>query len=189
MILHHKHSLFEVQKLKCQTPMKSSEDFTFIPIHYQGNDLMVQTPPMFIPFGVQKYSEEDTKEYLNLSFQPNSQLFLDQYCQPLFQTLSKKYKSKFSCVPFVKESEYSQWMRFRILENTQFYNTEKQKIEVFPSKVFGVFIIHLSGLWIYQEKAWFHWSILQGKIYTPPVLPNYAFIDDEDDFIDNDNEL
>ena len=61
-----------------------------------------------------------------------------------------------------------------------FFQSKKVKIDHFDPKMFGNFIIHLSGLWIMDQKIWFNWSILQAKIHTPLKLKEYMFIDENE---------
>ena len=70
-------------------------------------------------------------------------------------------------------------MRFKISEESLVFNQNKEKIEKIISKTFGVFIIGISGLWVMNNKVWFHWEIIQSKIYTPIKLKEYYFFDDE----------
>ena len=89
-----------------------------------------------------------------------------------------KYKDKYEIEPFLKESQYSHWMRCKLTESTLFYNQHKQKVTTVPSKLFGSVILQLSGLWTMDTKAWLQWTVIQGKIYEPVILKEYAFIDD-----------
>jgi hypothetical protein len=183
MILYHKNNSIKPELLTTKKELSLSEEFSFIPIHYQKKDLVIQTPPLFIPYEIQKYSEEDSKEYIHLSFQnfsrnQVSQTFIDSFLEPIYTTLSAKYKERYHFEHFVKKSHSSDWMRFKLSESTQFFNQNKEVIHKFPNKLFGSFIIHLSGLWIMNHQAWFQWTILQGRINVPVILKEYAFIDE-----------
>ena len=68
-------------------------------------------------------------------------------------------------------------MRFKIQEDALIFNQNKEKIEQMKSKTFGIFIISLPGLWIMDNKVWFHWTILQSQIYVPIQLKKYMFLD------------
>ena len=46
--------------------LKYSDNYTLIPIKYTNNDLLIQTPKMYIPFGEKTLYD---KKYLDLSFQ------------------------------------------------------------------------------------------------------------------------
>tara|TARA_B100001059_G_C17682663_1_gene500625 strand:- start:114 stop:959 length:846 start_codon:yes stop_codon:yes gene_type:complete len=168
-------------------PHYYSETLQFIPIFYKKEPFKIQTPPLYIPFGIQTSIHNSTKQHLDLSFQnyeTNDAIisFLTNKLHPCFTFINDKYKEKYKVTPFIKESRYSQWMRFKINTSTCLYfNQEKQQIDFFPSKCFGTFIIYLSGCWIQNNNLFFHWSILQAKLILPIYLTNYSFIDDEID--------
>ena len=71
MILFHKKYNVEIKKITFKKKRKFSNDFIYIPIQYDKKDLIIQTPLLFIPFGINKYSTTSTKKYLDLSFQNN----------------------------------------------------------------------------------------------------------------------
>jgi len=43
--------------------LKYSDNYTLIPIKYNNNDLLIQTPKMYIPFGEKKHND---KKYIDL---------------------------------------------------------------------------------------------------------------------------
>ena len=184
MILFYKDNKIEENHIHMKKELYYSEDFSFIPIHYQKKELLIQTPNVFIPYGIQKYKETDKKEYMSISFQDFSSNqvskdFVNNFMIPIYEKILEKCNDKYHLEPFLKLGQYSShWMRCKLTETTTFYNQHKEKINLFPSKVFGSFILQLSGLWIIGKEAWFQWTILQGKIYEPIVLKDYAFIDD-----------
>ena len=68
-------------------------------------------------------------------------------------------------------------MRFKVLENTLFFDQNKNKIDLLENLTYGEFIIHLQGLWLINNKLHFDWILLQGKIDMPLYLSEYSFID------------
>ena len=52
-------------------------------------------------------------------------------------------------------------------------------VDTINSNSYGEFIISLNGLWICSNNVFFDWYVLQIKIYTPTVLKEYAFIDND----------
>ena len=72
-------------------------------------------------------------------------------------------------------------MRFKVSEDCLFFDQNKNQIDSFNPKVFGIFIIQLTGLWIMNQKIWFNWVILQAKINLPIRLKEYAFVDDDEE--------
>jgi len=167
MILFYKRDSFEEECITTKKELYYSEEFTFIPIFYKKQPLLLQTPTIFIPYGIQKYSESNSKEYMNISFQDFSRNkvskdFIQDFLKPIYQEIVSKYKHKYQFEPFLKESQYSQWMRCKLTESTQFFNQEKKPITSFSSKLFGSLIIQLTGLWIMDTKARFQWTVIQG---------------------------
>ena len=82
MILNHKNFKYDKELLNVKRKQKFSQEFTFSAIKYNSQELLIQTPILFLPFGIQQYSVNDSKKYLDLSFQNiendlNIQVFLD----------------------------------------------------------------------------------------------------------------
>ena len=178
MILFHKDYTINPKHIGYKKKHTYSDKFTFIPIHYQKKELIIQTPLLFIPFKVRKYSITSRKQYLDLSFQSQNNDFI-QFLMIIYMTIFNKYSKEYQIEHFFKESEYSKWMRFKINDHCLFFNQSKQQINTFNPKSFGNFIIHLSGLWIMNQKIWFNWEILQSKIHIPIQLKEYMFIDEK----------
>ena len=156
-------------------------DFTFIPIKYEKAEIIIQTPKLFIPFNISS-SLYKGKKYIDLSFQnikydKNVELLLNN-----LQILYEKIKTNFNCEvsPFLKEFNNNIFMRFKVLDNTLFFDQNKRKIQSIENLTYGTFIIHLHGLWMIKDKITFEWVILQGKINMPIYLSEYSFIDDDD---------
>ena len=66
MIYHFKDNLQSLS-YSLKPPLKYSEDFTFIPIRIKNKEFIVQTPKVFVPFGIQQ--NDKLKDYLMISFQ------------------------------------------------------------------------------------------------------------------------
>ena len=75
-------------------------------------------------------------------------------------------------------------MRLKINLNSSFFDSLKQKIYKIESFSYGSFIIQLHGLWIHENKIWFQWYLLQGKIERPTFLEEYAFEEEKEDKYD-----
>ena len=178
MILKHDEFNIDYKNISFKKSRQCSNDFTFIPLQYNNQDILIQTPHCFIPFGLNKFSNISSKQYLDLSFQQKNKSFIYIF-ENIYKIIKKKYKDKYQVENFLKSSQYSQWMRFKVDEDCLFFDQNKKIIKSFPSKIFGIFIIQLSGLWIMNQKMWFNWNILQAKLNIPIKLKDYAFIDDE----------
>ena len=184
MILNHKNFSLNKNKIKIKKKQKFSEDFTFIPINYDFRDLIIQTPILFIPFGKQKYSINDSKSYIDLSFQnmindKNIEIFFNNL-RKLYLTI-KEYFNDYLVEDFLKKNKYSYSMRFKIDDECLFFDQNKNIYKNEIKKTFGSFIIHLNGLWVMENRIWFQWYIVQAKINIPIVIKEYIFIDEDDD--------
>ena len=56
MILFYKRDSIHYEYLTTKKERYYSEEFSFIPILYKKQELLIQTPTIFIPYGIQKYS-------------------------------------------------------------------------------------------------------------------------------------
>ena len=68
MILHHKGLKIDVKLLKFKKGFKYSDDLSFIPISYDKKELLLQSPNMYIPFEVKKYTDESKKKIFRFNF-------------------------------------------------------------------------------------------------------------------------
>ena len=71
MILSHKNLIIHKEKITFKKFKHCSNNFIFIPIQYDQQDIMIQTPHCFVPFGLNQYSTVSKKKYIDLSFQEN----------------------------------------------------------------------------------------------------------------------
>ena len=168
---------FEYDKINIKPKLNYLNEFTFIPIKYDNKDFVIQTPKLFIPFNIKEFND---KRYLDLSFQ---NIKNDKNVKLLYENLELIYKKvkeitkKYEIKDFLREFNESFLMRFKVLENTLFFDQNKNKIDLIENLTYGEFIIHLQGLWLINNKLNFDWILLQGKIDMPLYLSEYSFID------------
>ena len=182
MILNHKDFKYDKKLLTIKKKQKYSQEFTFFPLKYDLKDFLIQIPVLFIPFGIQQYSVNDSKKYIDLSFQNlendnNIQIFINNL-KKIFSSIKKKFND-YSVEHFLKKTKYSFLLRLKLADTCLFFDQYKNKYNDELPKTYGSFIIQLSGLWLMNKKVWFNWRLLQAKINTPFILKEYAFIDDE----------
>ena len=65
MILFYKDFHINKDKIKFKKSRQCSKDFTFIPMKYEQQDIIIQTPHCFVPFGLHQYSTVSKKKYLD----------------------------------------------------------------------------------------------------------------------------
>ena len=182
MIIHHQED-FSTYKLCLCKSLKYSDTFTFIPIKIYKNkysECIIQTPLLFTPFGIQK--TQNNKDIIDLSFQNKEnddslKNFL-KILKIIYQSIFKKYKSKYTVNPFIKETNYNECIRLKISNNTILYDELKNKIYTIDKFTYGNFLIHLEGIWINENNIWFQWNLLQAKIKLPFYLKEYSFIEE-----------
>ena len=56
MILHYKDTEINIDLINLKKRINYSKDLTFIPIKYDSNNFIIQTPVMYVPFGISIYS-------------------------------------------------------------------------------------------------------------------------------------
>ena len=182
MIIHHTE--LKNFNLGLKDPLKYSDEFTFVPLKIQHThkfqDCIFQTPKLFIPYGKQKL--DNGKFIMDLSFQNknNDRMtnnFLKQL-QIIYRLIQHKFKDK-QVNPFLKNTPFEECMRLKINSHSSFFDSSKHKIYKIESFSYGSFIIQLHGLWIHENKIWFQWYLLQGKIERPTFLDEYAFVEEE----------
>ena len=178
MILYYKGININIQNITLKKRINYSNDFIFIPMKYNNKDILIQTPVLYSPFGM-----NTLYNCIDLSFQYNdiTNYFINNCLNIFYNFINTKYSNSSIIEHYIRNNKYSKWMRFKVTKDTIFFNQDKQRIETFDSKVSGSFIIHLSGIWIIKGKVSFNWVILQAKIYNPIILKEYSFIEEEDE--------
>ena len=178
MIYHFKD---ELQSLSytLRNPLKYSEDFTFIPIRIRNKEFIVQTPKVFVPFGIQQ--NDKSKDYIMISFQnkdndPNTSKFINDL-QFIYDLIKHHYHEKYQVNPFLKEYKDDKIMNLKMDTSPLIFDTRKQICEDIPIYSYASFIIHLAGIWISKDQIWFQWYNLQSRLENKMSLSTYAFKD------------
>jgi hypothetical protein len=167
----------EYDKINIKQKLGHFNDFTFIPLKYDNNDIVIQTPKLFIPFNISKFRD---KKYLDLSFQnikndKNIKLFYENIL--LIHEKINKVLKKYEITKIFKEYNKNILLRLKVLDNTSFFDHNKNRIYNIENLTYGEFIIHLQGLWLIDNKISFNLILLQAKVDMPLYLDKYAFID------------
>jgi len=183
MIIHYKEDLSQYS-IVLSGPLKYSESFTFVPIKFhKDNDYhkcILQTPLLFSPFGIQTLP--NGKRVIDISFQnknnDNSQSSFLYNLNRIYKIINRKYKSKYKVNPFIKNTDFNECIRLKLLESTSLYDESRNNIQTINRFTYGSFIIHLEGLWINKNDIWFQWTLLQACAKIPIHLKEYSFIDE-----------
>ena len=170
----------EYDKINIHKKQDHLNGYTYIPMKYDNKDIIIQTPKLFIPFNISVFNN---KKYLDLSFQNMKNDKLIRQLKNNLDLIHKKINivlKKYTIKYFIKNNHTNNLqMRFKVLNNTLFFDHNKNKIKSIENLTYGEFIIHLQGLWLINNIITFDWIILQGKIDMPLYLSDYAFIDKE----------
>jgi len=176
MIYHCKDKLQDLS-YTLKPPLKYSEDFTFIPIRIKNKEFIVQTPKVFVPFGIQQ--NDKSKDYVMISFQnkdndKDTTKFLDDL-QFIYELIKNHYHDKYQVNHFLKEYKGDQIMNLKMDSSPLIFDSRKQICEDLPIYSYASFIIHLVGLWISKDQVWFQWYTLQTRLENKVSLSIYAF--------------
>ena len=169
------------KNINIKKKLKYSEKCTLIPIKYNNNDLIIQTPKMYIPFGEKFVYNNNKKKYIDISFQNinndnNIQLFYDNLL--LIYNKINNFYNGYNLDDIIKKYNKNELLRLKMSKDILIYDQNKKVINEIIKNTYGNFIIHLQGLWLMNDNLYFHWELLQCKIDMPLYLNKYSFIDD-----------
>lgn len=152
--------------------------------------LLLQTPKLYLPFGISKSYDNDEKNQLHLSFQDadnkmkdfiNLITQIDQHFQetyPFYQMMSsiKQNEDKF----------YPPYLKVKIPNINQGFQVydvfnNPQKLEYLVPGTWLTSIIYLKHLWVNDQEniMGLGWYILQTKAKIPMPILNHCIIDDD----------
>lgn len=171
------------------------------PIKYMLKDLIIQTPIIYIPFGINSYNN---KKYLDISLlniecDPEMKEFKKFICS-MNEQVKKKIKSKFkkgkhlmtfkNSLKKTTNNFFPDRIRLSINENILVYNDFKRKIsfDCIQPKIYSKMLISPKCIWFTNKDFGIVWNILQVKIYDKLILDEYSFIDDDQKQDQNQNE-
>ena len=163
--------------------LKYSDNYTLIPIKYKNNDLIIQTPKMYIPYGEKFVYNNNDKKYVDISFQniendKNIELFYHNL--DIIHNKINKVFNEYNIDDLIKIYNKNELLRLKINKGILIYDHNQNIIDKIIPNTYGYFIIHLHGLWVNKNNnnIYYHWVLLQSKIDIPLYLTEYSFIDD-----------
>jgi len=173
----------DVKNITLKNKINISNDFTNYPIKYKNNNLIIQTPIVYLPFGINKYNN---KSYIDISFIniKNDPIMCEfkKLIVNIHNCIKKKVSKKIKFVSSFKSTEhYPDRLRLSFYEDILVFNESKSLItfDYIKSKIYSKLLIIPQFLWTNNKVAGIVWNILQMKIYSKPMLDIYSFIDDE----------
>uniref|UniRef100_A0A6C0C6F0 Uncharacterized protein n=1 Tax=viral metagenome TaxID=1070528 RepID=A0A6C0C6F0_9ZZZZ len=168
--------------------LKYSDNCTLIPIKYNNNDLIIQTPKMYIPYGEKYVYNNNNKKFVDISFQNinndnNIKLFYNNLLL-IYNKINDFYE--YNVDDIIKKYNKNDLLRLKINKEILIFDQNKKNIDKIINNTYGSFIIYLHGLWLSNNTLYFHFELLQCKIDIPIFLNEYSFIDDvKPDLINN----
>jgi hypothetical protein len=162
------------------------------PIKYLGDNLIIQTPILYIPFGIYKYG---TKSYLDASFLNISvdkemseyKGVINSLNNKVVKFISNIYniksKGNWNFIDSVKQSTelYPDRMRFNLQADILIFSDTKKLLDFdyVKAKSYTKFLVTPVNIWLNDSKYGITWQILQIKIYPQTILNTYSFIDED----------
>lgn len=155
------------------------------PIKYLANDLIIQTPIIFIPFGLSMYNN---KTYLDISFINNDKemnMFksIIQKINTCVKNKMIKKNKKLKFTNSIKKSTnlYPDRLRLCIKDDIMVFNEHKKivQFDYIQPKMYVKVLIHPECIWCNEETFGITWNVVQLKLYNKLILNTYSFIDDE----------
>ena len=174
----------DIKNITIKHKINISNDFTNYPIKYKNNNLIIQTPIVYLPFGINKYNN---KSYIDISFiniknDPVMREFKELIVN-IHSCIKKKVSKKIKFVSSFKSTEfYPDRLRLSFYGDILVFNDSKNLItlEYIKSKLYSKLLIIPQFLWTNNKVAGIVWNILQIKIYSKPMLDTYSFIDEDE---------
>ena len=164
-----------VKDINIKKSLKYSNDFTFVGLSINKNDICIQTPKLYTKYGI---NDNYDKSFINLSLQnidnDNNIKQLKFNLDLIYNFIRRKYLN-YNVVNYLKDLEF----RLKVKDNCKIYDTQKNTIEKIIGNTYGNYIIYLQGFWIIGKDIYFQWYLLQAKIDLPLHLDEYAFIDEK----------
>lgn len=212
-ILNDDQYEFDTDNIHLRPTTKISNKCLKIPIKIdikgKKKHFLIQTPKMYIPFGINNNGQYNNKNtYLDISFRDkdyntyvkNFYNFLKKVRTKIKKLLIsekiiKKNKNNYpEFIDSIKKDNYGERMttRFNNIDgnhNVNIYDNKKdiKKLNDVKKGLYCILILNLSDVWVTidnNSKALqygFSWVIMQMKIYEPLSLDQYCFIESSDE--------
>ena len=164
------------------------------PIYYNNNSFIIQSPIVFLPWGINKYNSLD----ISLQYIHNQESNISPDKLNNFSVMIYTIDSYFKKLHFFKKYYFKSNIKkhnsfpdiIRISydkNNTKVYNQKKELIEskMINQKSFAKCIIQVSFIWINKDTYGIKWNISQLKLYTDIIYKpiEYSFIDSDDESV------
>jgi hypothetical protein len=178
-----KFNNINIDSISIKKQINISNEFTNYPIKYNNNNLIIQTPIVYLPFGINKYNN---KSYIDISFINSSKndmkhfktiiLNINKYVKKKINRKKLKFISSFKCT-----ENYPERLRLSFYDDILIFSESKQllSLDYIKSKIYVKLLISPQFIWTNNTSYGIVWNILQMKMYSKPMLDTYSFIDDD----------
>ena len=172
-----------IDSISIKKQINISNEFTNYPIKYNNNNLIIQTPIVYLPFGINKYNN---KSYIDISFINSSKndmkhfktiiLNINKYVKKKLNKKKLTFISSFKCTEY-----YPERLRLSFYDDILIFSESKKvlSLDYIKSKIYVKLLIIPQFIWTNNTSYGIVWNILQMKIYSKPMLDTYSFIDDD----------
>jgi len=171
---------------------------------YITTNIILQTPIMFIPFGVStKYNTHSNYKNIEISFKNNTNNKDITYFENMVDRINIYFKTlvRFKGMKYISCLKTDDFfpnrlkLKYMCDNNILIYNEDNIKIndsiESIKPSTYGKFILQITNIWINKTKNTYGiiWNICQIKLYKnlELQLEEFAFIDDSEDEYEEDN--
>lgn len=187
-----------IDNLKLKHKLKLSNNYEIIPLQYNNQDFIFQTPKMSLPFGVTTFNNQ---EYFKMSFSNKSNDPRLTFFLSLINNLNV-YLNKCIFCEILDNKTYTflnpldKYKNFPYMLSTKIFNNSSENLLIFDHYKNNLLleeikkndycksILYISNIWIHHHNRRWGYDIyvLQLKIYTIyRKLTEYAFIEDTED--------
>ena len=185
-----KHEDIDITNISIKKKININTKFINYPIKYNNKNLIIQTPIVYLPFGINTFNN---KKYIDISFiNSNNDKNMGDFKNIIVDInnwIKQKISKKTKFVTSFKTTEYyPDRLRLSFYDDILIFNESKHLISLdsIKSKIYAKLLITPQFLWKNDSNssAGIVWNILQIKVYSKPILDTYSFIDADEVNID-----
>lgn len=173
------NNIINIDDINIKNKLYYSDKYTFIPVLYKNENIIIQTPKLYSQYGIyNKDNYNSIKLSLRNKINDKNIINFEKNLSIIFKKIKDKFNEKYIINDFLK-NDNDKYIRFKIQDNTLYFDQNKNKLNTIQANTYGNYIINLYGIWIIENNIYFQWYILQAKIYIPPSLNEYSFIEEK----------
>ena len=179
-VIHHKDFYFDSSLLTISVAHPIKNNIKHF-VKYNKDYLIIQTPLLYVPFGIQEYNTRNTIDisFHNIKYSKQTEHFYNTI-NVLHNTILDYVDTKDKTIFGIKHSVgYPPLLKLNVGKTTCWNNNREQmSLEDIKKNSFGSLIIHLEGVYITEKNIGFIWNVLQIRVKEEINLDTYAFVDD-----------